>query len=56
MMNVPNSHLDLLDDATRAYAYLGTVMGDGSPQVTPIWFNIDGDHVLINSARGRVKD
>ena len=31
-------------------------MSDGTPQVTPIWFNTDGDHILINSAAGRIKD
>jgi PPOX class probable F420-dependent enzyme len=31
-------------------------MPDGSPQVTPVWCDYDGQHVLINSAKGRVKD
>jgi len=31
-------------------------MPDGSPQVTPVWFDFDGTHVRINSAKGRVKD
>jgi len=31
-------------------------MPDGSPQVTPVWCDFDGAHVLVNSARGRVKD
>jgi PPOX class probable F420-dependent enzyme len=31
-------------------------MQDGSPQLTPLWFNTEGDFILINSARGRVKD
>lgn len=53
---VPSSHEDLIQDSTRAYAYLATVMPDGSPQLTPVWFNSDGQHILVNSARGRVKD
>jgi len=53
---VPSSHIDLLGDETRAYAYLATVMKDNTPQVTPVWFNTDGEYILINSARGRVKD
>jgi PPOX class probable F420-dependent enzyme len=53
---VPTSHQDLLRDETRAYAYLATLMADGSPQVTPLWFNTEGDHILLNSARGRIKD
>lgn len=52
---IPESHLDLKDD-TKAFGSLATLMKDGSPQLTPIWFNSDGTHILINSARGRVKD
>jgi PPOX class probable F420-dependent enzyme len=55
-MNIPDSHRDLLDDDAKAYAFLATLMADGSPQLTPLWFNTDGEHILINSARGRVKD
>jgi PPOX class probable F420-dependent enzyme len=56
MQYVPQSYQDLLRDDTKAYAYVATVMPDGSPQVTPVWFNTDGRFILINSARGRVKD
>ena len=55
-MNVPHSHADLLADTARAHAYLSTIMPDGSPQVTPVWFNLEGENILINTARGRVKD
>ncbi len=56
MKGFPDTHDDLLEDATRAFAYLATIMRDGSPQLTPLWFNTDGRHLLINSAKGRVKD
>ena len=56
MKAIPDSHQDLLDEETGAYAYLSTLMADGSPQLTPLWFNTDGSYVLINSAKGRVKD
>lgn len=56
LKNVPESHVDLLSDKVRAFAYLTTTMPDGSPQVTPVWFNTDGEHLLFNSAKGRVKD
>ena len=56
MRGFPDSHKDLLDDATKAFAYLATLMPDGSPQLTPLWFNTDAEHILVNSARGRVKD
>jgi len=55
-MKFPENFLDLLKDETRAYLFLATTMPDGSPQVTPIWFNTDGEHILINSNEGRVKD
>jgi PPOX class probable F420-dependent enzyme len=38
------------------FAYLGTIMPDGSPQVTPVWIDYDGKNILFNSAKGRVKD
>src|ERR1017187_2996102 len=40
----------------KAFANLGTLMPDGSPQVTPVWGDYDGTHILVNSAKGRVKD
>jgi PPOX class probable F420-dependent enzyme len=56
MLNIPEKLQDLLTDEKKAFVYLGTSMADGTPQVTPIWFNTDGEHILINSAAGRVKD
>ena len=56
MNHIPESHLDLLKDEKKAFLFLATIMSDGSPQVTPIWFNTDGEYVLINSAKDRVKD
>lgn len=53
---IPESHHDLLADEKRAFAFLATVMDDGSPQVTPVWFDTDGDRIRVNTARGRVKD
>ncbi len=52
---IPEGFMDLLTN-NRAFAHLATVMPDGTPQVTPIWFDWDGTHVCINSARGRQKD
>lgn len=40
----------------RAFGHLATLMPDGSPQVTPVWVDFDGEHVLVNTARGRQKD
>ena len=51
---IPEDFRDLF--TKRAFAHLGTVMPDGSPQVTPVWCDYDGVHIRINSAKGRVKD
>ena len=56
MKMIPSSHTDLLADETRSFVNLATTMSDGSPQVTPVWFNTDEHHILINSAKGRTKD
>jgi PPOX class probable F420-dependent enzyme len=53
---IPSSHKDLLADDTRAIGFLATIMSDGSTQVTPVWFNTDGENILVNSVKGRVKD
>lgn len=51
-----------LSDKARAkveapnFGYLATVMPDGSPQVSPVWVDLDGDLVVINTATGRVKE
>lgn len=52
----PESHKDLLEDETRAFAILATLMPDGTPQATPLWFNVDRGKIQINTARGRVKE
>ena len=43
---------DLLRDDRKALANLGTVMPDGSPHVTPVWFDYDGKLIRVNSAQG----
>jgi PPOX class probable F420-dependent enzyme len=35
--------------------HIATVMPDGSPQVTPVWVDTDGHHVIVNTAEGRQK-
>jgi PPOX class probable F420-dependent enzyme len=55
-MNFPEKYLDLFKPETKAFLFLATVMQDGSPQVTPVWFDTDGEHILINTNEGRVKD
>src|SRR5205809_6369618 len=52
---IPPEFLDLVT-TKKAFANLATVMLNGSPQVTPVWFDFDGKYIRVNSARGRVKD
>lgn len=51
---IPEKYRDLFNK--RAFASLATNMPDGHPQVTPVWVDVDGDHVIVNSAKGRQKD
>jgi len=40
----------------KAFAFVATLMPDGTPQVTPVWYDVVGNRIRINSAKGRVKD
>lgn len=39
----------------RTFAFLGTVMKDGSPHVTPTWVDVEDNTILVNTAEGRIK-
>lgn len=39
----------------KNFAFLSTLMKDGSPQVSPVWVDIDSDEILVNTAEGRIK-
>lgn len=54
MAAIPEKYRDIVDK--KAFAQLATLMPDGSPHVAPVWFEYDGTHIVINSAKGRVKD
>jgi PPOX class probable F420-dependent enzyme len=54
MATIPDKYLDLLG-TKKAFANLATVMPDGSPQVTPVWFDYTAGKIRVNTARGRVK-
>lgn len=36
-------------------AHVVTLDGDGSPHVTPVWVDVEGDDVVLNTADGRAK-
>jgi len=53
MAEIPAAFRDLTEK--KAFANLATVMPDGSPQVTPVWFDVANGRVRVNTAKGRVK-
>ena len=52
---IPAEFMDLVT-TKKAFANLATINKNGSPQVTPVWFDFDGTYIRVNSAIGRVKD
>lgn len=55
MSAIPEAYSDLLT-TKKAFANLATLNADGTPQVTPVWFDWDGSRLRINTAKGRLKD
>jgi PPOX class probable F420-dependent enzyme len=51
---IPDEFLDLF--TKRSFAHLATLMPDGTPQVTPVWIDYDGEHILVDAAKGRRKN
>jgi PPOX class probable F420-dependent enzyme len=49
-----SKYRDIFDKKT--FCYVATIGKDGAPQVTPVWCEFDGTHIVFNTARGRVKD
>ena len=54
MTEIPAVYMDLLQKKTPL-AHLATVMPDGSPQNTPVWFDYVDGKIRVNSALGRTK-
>ena len=54
MATIPDKYLDLLTKK-KAFAVIATTMPDGTPQVTPVWFDFKNGQVRVNTAKGRVK-
>jgi PPOX class probable F420-dependent enzyme len=54
MATIPENYLDLFQQK-KAFASLATTMSDGSPQVTPVWFDYHDGRIRVNTAKGRVK-
>jgi PPOX class probable F420-dependent enzyme len=52
---------NLTDRARRSlsgpnFAFLAELMPDGSPHVSPVWIDLEGDLILVNTAVGRLKE
>ena len=52
-LRLPEGVKKLLTD--KAYGHVFTFHPDGSPQVTMVWMDAEGDEVLFNTAEGRLK-
>jgi PPOX class probable F420-dependent enzyme len=50
---IPASVRELFEG--KNFAHVATVMKDGSPQVTVVWVDIEGDRIVVNTAEGRAK-
>jgi PPOX class probable F420-dependent enzyme len=51
---IPEAFVDILDKKTLVH--LATRDKDGNPQVSPVWVDREGEYIVVNSAKGRVKD
>ncbi len=40
----------------KRFAVVGTKNPDGSPHLAVMWYLLDGDDIVVNSAQGRIKD
>lgn len=54
MAEIPSEFMDLVQQK-KAFAHLATIMPDGSPQVTPVWFDYTDGVIRVNTAKGRTK-
>ena len=54
MATLPEALKEMLQQ--KVFVHLTTLMPDGSPQASPVWVDVEGDEILINTAEDRVKD
>lgn len=50
---IPENYRDLLE--SKALAHVATIGPDGEPQVNPVWFGWDGQHLLFSQTTTRQK-
>jgi PPOX class probable F420-dependent enzyme len=54
LTDLPDTHKELLSGPITVV--MSTVNASGTVQLTPVWVTDDGDHLLLNTVRGRLKD
>ncbi|MFB6311014.1 MAG: PPOX class F420-dependent oxidoreductase [Salinirussus sp.] len=54
MTALPDEYADLFDKP--AFAFIATLLPDGSPHVTPTWVDRDGEYILVNTVLKNRKD
>jgi len=54
LTQLSKEHVKLIQ--AKNFGFLATANKDGSPQVSPVWIDTDGEFLLINTAIGRVKE
>lgn len=52
-IQLSEAHRKLLQD--KNFANIATLSEDGSPQVTPVWIDFDGTHIIFNTEKKRAK-
>ncbi|MEA2448022.1 MAG: uncharacterized protein QOK47_1659 [Actinomycetota bacterium] len=52
-MAIPEKYADILDK--KVFAQWATIGPTGEPQVNPVWFDFDGEHILISQTKTRQK-
>jgi PPOX class probable F420-dependent enzyme len=55
MVELPELARKLMAEG-KNFASVATLMADGSPQVSVVWIDTDGQYILFNTARGRLKE
>lgn len=53
-MTIPEAYRDVLENP-QSFAHWATVGPDGSPQVNPVWFEFDGEQIVISQTKTRQK-
>ena len=53
-MTIPDSHRDILENP-KTFAHWATIGPKGEPQVNPVWFDFDGEQVVISQTKTRQK-